>query len=340
MNRLWLIFIAIIIGLTFLQCSNSSVEPGHNTPRELTTAEKSLAGSGNLFGFKLFNEIARQEKDKNLFISPLSVSMALGMAYNGASGSTQEAIQKTLELSGLSLQQVDDSYKSLIDLLKGLDDKVIFQIGNSIWYREGLNVENEFVDLNKSYFDATVTPLNFDDPTAAPIINGWVDKSTNGKIPNIVSSPIDPSLVMFLINAIYFKGTWTYQFDKNATSDDLFIESDGSKTPCKMMHQKGEFQYSENSQFQSVNLPYGNERFSMIVILPQKQIPIDSVIAQINEQNWEKWTNSFSRQKGALYFPKFTMSYDTELKSVLQALGMGIAFDPNSGRLYPHPQGR
>ncbi len=329
MNKLWIIIVAVLLILAFLQCSNSSVEPGRNVARELTIAEKSLSGSGNLFGFKFFKEVARQEKDKNLFISPLSVSMALGMAYNGASGNTQEAIQKTLELSGLSLQEVNESYKSLTELLRGLDDKVIFQIGNSIWYRQGLNVEKGFIDLNQTYFNASVTPLDFNDPSAAPTINGWVDKSTNGKIKEIVDSPIDPSLVMFLINAIYFKGTWTYQFDKKATSDDFFTISDGSKKPCKMMFQKGDFQYSENPQFQSVDLPYGNGKFSMIVILPQKQIPVDSLIMQFDRENWEKWTAGFSPQKGELSFPRFTMSYDAELKSVLQALGMGIAFDPD-----------
>jgi serpin B len=140
--------------------------------------------------------------------------MALGMTYNGANGSTKEAMEKTLELSGLTLQEVNESYKNLIKLLTNLDPKVKFQIANSIWYREMFPVEDEFVDINKTYFDAEVRGLDFSNPKASNIINGWVNEKTNGKIEKIVDDVINPLTMMFLINAIYFKGTWTYQFDE------------------------------------------------------------------------------------------------------------------------------
>ena len=206
--------LVLFIGLSFILCSNNPV--AHEV-RELTDFEKRLVEADNTFGFKLFKEINKQDVNKNLFISPLSVSMALGMTLNGANNETQEAMENTLEFHNMTTDDINQSYKSLIQLLRNLDSKVIFQIANSIWYRQGMVFEQAFIDRNKSYFDAVVRALDFNDPGSADIINAWVDDNTHGKITEIVDKPIDPLTVMFLINAIYFKGTWTYEFDKDLT---------------------------------------------------------------------------------------------------------------------------
>jgi serpin B len=292
-------------------------------------AERSLVGSDNNFGFKLFKEIVKEEKHKNIFISPLSVAMALGMTYNGANGSTQEAMQKTLELSGLTLQEINESYKSLIELLTNLDPKVKFQIANSIWYREMFPVEAEFIDINKIYFDAQVSGLDFSAPNASKIINGWVNEKTNGKIKEIVDDPINPLTMMFLINAIYFKGIWTSEFDESQTQDDMFTLPDGSKKPCKMMTQESEFQYFENDDFQAIDLPYGDGNFSMTILLPRLEKDVDSLVAELNQETWNLWMNSFQKRELTVQLPKFTLEYELTLNDVLGALGMEIAFNPN-----------
>lgn len=326
-NFILVFCICVCICVICMQCSNNHISPHDTPPRELTAAEKRLVESDNNFGLKLFKEIIKEEGDKNVFISPLSVSMALGMTYNGADGSTREAMQTTLELSGLTIQEVNESYKSLLELLAELDPKVIFQIANSIWYRQGFPVEDEFINLNKTYFNALVRGLNFNDPNASNIINGWVDENTNGKIKEIVDDPIDPAIIMFLINAIYFKGTWTYEFDESKTKDDLFNLPDGSQKPCKMMVQKGFFQYFENSDFQAIDLPYGDGDFSMTIFLPRPQKDIDALIAEFNQENWEQWISSFSKHKlDYLQLPRFTLEYELTLNDVLKALGMEIAF--------------
>lgn len=333
------LLLCIYIGV--LGCSKHSVSPNPRSWRELTVSEKRLVESDNKFGLKLFKEIIKEEKDKNVFISPLSVSMALGMTYNGANGSTQEAMQKTLELNGLTIQEVNESYKSLIELLSGLDPKVRFQIANSIWYRQEYSFEKEFIDLNKKYFNAEVRGLNFADPNAVKIINGWVDKSTNGKIKEIVDPPIDPLTVMFLINAIYFKGFWTYQFDKKLTKDNWFTLPDSSKKACKMMVQGGEFQYFENADFQAIDMPYGDGDFSMTIFLPNLNVDIDSLIAEFNQENWDLWINSFSKHEVIIEFPKFTLEYELKLNDVLKTLGMAIAFEPDQAdftKMYKGPE--
>jgi serpin B len=304
--------------------------------RQLTVSEQSLVKSDNEFGLKLFQKVVEQEGEKNIFISPLSVSMALGMTCNGANGSTKEAMENTLELSHLTIQQINESYKTLIELLTSLDSKVTLDIANSIWYRQEFTFEPEFIDLNKTYFNAEVSGLNFNDPNSVGIINNWVDKNTNGRITEVINS-INPLDVMFLINAIYFKGTWTYEFDKDLTKDDWFYLSTGSEVACKMMEQKGDFQYFANADFEAADLPYGDGYFSMTIILPKPGTNIDDIIARFTPDDWEEWMSGFKKQGLVVQMPKFKLQYKLSLIPTLSALGMEIAFTDQADftRMYP-----
>ena len=328
MQKLSNLLIVTITCMAFMQCSDSSINPDVGIIRDLTSSEVKLKESSNQFGMKLFRKIVENEQNKNIFISPLSVSMALGMTYNGADSTTLEAMHETLEYGDLNINEVNESYQSLIKLLTELDPKVIFDIANSIWYREGFSVENDFLNINQTYFNAVVRALDFNSDDAADIINAWVDENTKGKIKEIVGKPIDPLTVMFLINAIYFKGTWTYEFDEENTRDDTFFLPDGSEKECKMMSHKNDHNYFENEQFQAIDLPYGNAEFSMTIFLPKPGINIDSLIAQFSNDSWNSWISSFSSQEVNLYLPKFKMEYEISLNNVLCALGMSIAFDP------------
>jgi serpin B len=184
--------LTLVLAALLVRCSDDAVGPPAEItelPRDLTAAEQELIQSDNAFGLKLLREIhAQEDAGKSLFISPLSVAMALGMTYNGAVGATYEAMQETLELQGLSLEEVNQSYRSLIDLLAGLDPTVEWLLGNSIWYREGFEVQPEFLQVNQVYFDAEVTALNFASPDAAPTINNWVSEKTNGRIEETIRS--------------------------------------------------------------------------------------------------------------------------------------------------------
>ena len=318
----------ILAGLTLWQCSDNSGAPTSSPPavqRELTPAEKSLVTADNAFGLKLFREILRDQPDTNVFISPLSVAMALGMTYNGADGTTREAMQQTLELSGLTLEEINQSYQSLIDLLTRLDPLVVFKIANSIWYREGYSVKADFIDRNETYFDAVVREMNFSSPDALATINGWVQDNTNGKIEKIVEE-FDPRLVMMLINAIYFKGTWTYQFEPKNTKDDVFHNTASSTVPCRMMEQEGDLAIFRNGAFTAVDLPYGDELFSMTIILPHQSTDLDSLLNEFTPENWAAWMGYFAVQETPLFMPKFKTEYELKMNDVLIALGMGVAF--------------
>ncbi len=320
--------VAGLCGLLILVCcSDKSTPPPTPTPaRDLTVAEKELVTSGNKFGLKLFREIVAQEGDKNVFVSPLSVAMALGMTYNGANGATQEAMQNTLELQGMSLEDVNKSYRSVIDLLRGLDSKVVFQIANSIWYRQGFEVESTFVNLNRTYFDAVVQALIFADPSAVVTINDWVNNNTNGKIPKILDE-IPGGTVMYLIDVIYFKGTWKLQFDPKKTAERPFRLPDGSVKSCQMMVMpETDISFFGTDVFSAIDLKYGDGDYSMTILLPNRNMNLDSVMAQLTDENWQTWLGQFRLQNWALQIPKFEIEYDKSLKDVLSALGMGVAF--------------
>ncbi len=326
----------ILTALLQIQCSNSSTDSQNNNPPdpvvnpgELTSAEKGLVEAGNKFGLKLFREIVANEPDTNIFISPLSISMALGMTCNGANGDTREAMKQTLELNGLTLDEINGSYLSLINALSELDPKVLFEIANSIWYREGIKVKDEFINLNKNYFNAEVASLDFSNDESCDIINGWVDSKTHGKILEIIDPPIDPYAIMFLINAIYFKGDWTYQFDSEYTRKLPFYLMNGSGGQCHMMMQQGFYQYYENERFQAIDLPYGDGDYCMTIFLPKTDAGenVNTLAAEFTEENWQNWIGSLSEEEVLISLPKFEIEYGIKLKNALSALGMGIAFD-------------
>lgn len=321
-----LTFLFIFI-FTAIQCiRNHSVEPVAQV-RELTSLEKKLVEKDNSFGWQLFKEVSKNSNNENIFISPLSVSMALGMTYNGAAGETESAMKSTLNFSGMSRQEINESYKSIIDFLSSLDPNVQFELANSIWYRLGFEVEQDFIDLNKNYFNAEVTGLNFSDQNSVNTINSWVNDKTNNKIQKVIDK-IDFQTMMFLINAIYFNGTWVYEFDKDQTKDDFFNLSDSTQVNCKMMQQAGTYKYLSNDKFQAVDLPYGSDKFRMSIFLPKYGNDLNSIVSEFNSQNWKIWTSQFEQKNGSIFLPKFKLEYKITLNEILKAMGMEIAFDP------------
>ncbi len=320
------LFMLLSAALVIHGCELLPPEDEQRQVRALTSAEQQMVDSDNRFGFNLFRAVSRDEGANNIFISPLSVSLALGMTLNGADGETYEAMRQTLERSGLSETEINASYRSLIDLLRGLDPKVVFEIANSIWYRQGFEVEQPFLDANEDYFDSEVRDLDFSDPRSVDVINGWVDEKTHGKIEEILQE-IDPAVVMYLINAIYFNGTWTYEFDPDDTQERPFTNGNGERTDVPMMEQQAELAYFETERFQAVDLPYGDSLYSMSVIVPRDGEDLQSLIDDLDQETWDDWTGRFEATDVSLRLPKFKLEYEKKLNEILGAMGMDIAFD-------------
>ena len=316
----WMALAALVAG-----CSSTVVndEPA----RPLSRVETSIVEADNTFGLRLLRTLNDGNSDSNLFVSPLSVSMALGMTLNGAVGPTRDSMEHTLALNGLTSTEINEAYRSLKSLLTGLDPLVKFSIANSIWYRDGLPVEQEFINTNSTYFDATTSALDFGDADAAARINRWVEENTMGKIKKIAPDPIPHDLVMFLINAIYFKGTWKDRFDTKNTRDANFTTADGSTVPVKMMYQKNAKlrQYSDG-QMKMVELPYGNGKFSMVIAMPNGSQTLDGMISSLDSPTWNTWMSRLHEGEGEIYLPRFSIAWEDSLGSALKKLGMGIAF--------------
>lgn len=318
-----------VLSGALVACGGGPIEPITALPRQLTVGEQKLIATGNQFAFNFFGEVVRQgNPDSNVFVSPLSAAMALGMTYNGARGETQTAMAQTLGLDQLTTQEANQSFQSLIALLRGLDPKVDFRLANSIWYRLGFVPRPEFLDVNRQYFDARVSGLDFASPEAVSTINGWVNDNTNGKIPKIIDG-IDDSLVMFLINAIYFKGAWVYQFDKDQTKSEPFTLRTGAQHDVPMMHRgAAPIRHYLGQGFRVVDLPYGTGAYSMTILLPDLGRDVDSVVAGLSLDQWDAIVSGLAEDSVAMAMPKFKLEWSDSLNGVLSALGMGVAFQP------------
>ncbi|MBW4612508.1 MAG: serpin family protein [Desmonostoc vinosum HA7617-LM4] len=296
-------------------------------PKKTVNSETKIVDANNRFGFKLFSEIQKSDSyKKNVFISPSSVAIALAMTYNGASGSTQQAMAKTLELQGMSLQEINSAYASLKQLLENPDSKVQLTIANSLWANQDVRFQPDFLQITQDFFKAKVTNLNFKDPAAPNTINNWVKENTRGKINQIVET-IEPNQVLFLINAIYFKGSWSNEFDKKQTAPHPFYLTSGQQKQHPMMSQKGDYRYYENEQFQAVSLPYGTDgKVSFYIFLPKKNSNLKAFHQNLNFERWEKWMTQFKKRAGFIRLPRFKTDYDITLNDTLKALGMEEAF--------------
>jgi serpin B len=202
---------------------------------------------------------------------------------------------------------------------------VLLEIANSIWYRQGLTVLQEFVTTNQQYYDARVSSLDFDDAGAPGVINGWVSDKTQDKIKKIVEE-IKPLTVMYLINAIYFKGIWQTEFKKENTSDGPFYLNTGSPVAVPVMKQTTTLRYTSNDLFSMAELPYGQGNFSMLVMLPQTGLSPDNIVSELTPGNWDTWMGELTERNVDLKLPKFMFEYKNELNKELEAMGMGIAF--------------
>ncbi len=325
-----------LLAVWLVGCGGDPFRPGaveeiESLPRDLSRAEQSLIAADNAFGLRLFREVVEQDGGGNVFISPLSVAMALGMTYNGAAGATRDSMQAALALEGLSLVEVNESYRDLIDLLVGLDPSVEFLLANSIWLREGFPAEASFLETNREYFDAQVAALDFDAPSAVPTINGWVSDQTNGRIDTIVEPPIDASTVMFLINAIYFNGSWTARFDPDLTRDGTFRLAAGGEKRVRMMSHSEPIELRQygDGQLQAIDLTYGGKAYSMTILLPRQASGTMDLVASLDADRWEAIVSGLGGSEAMVVMPKFRLEYELELQDALTALGMGVAFDPN-----------
>jgi serine protease inhibitor len=328
MKKIIKIIVSVAAILTVTACEKNADNVGDNKiPVDKSTEE--LIKSDNEFGIDLFKKILDyQDPDSNVMISPISAALALAMTYNGADNDTKTAMELALKKEGFATGEINKMYKDLIAALVSVDPDVTLNIANSIWYRNTFAVEQDFIGTNQEFYDAEVQALDFGAPAAKDIINGWVEEKTNDKIKDIIKE-ISPATVMFLINAIYFNGTWTFEFDKDYTSDNEFYLSGGGVIQVPTMHLTADIMYADNNMFSAAELFYGDGNYSMVILLPDNGKTVDDIIDGLTVDTWDEWTAAFSEAKVSVGLPKFKFEFGDSLNKPLIDMGMGVAFNPD-----------
>ena len=295
-------------------------------PVELKKAEK--VARDNAFTFDLLRAVRKHSTDANVFISPLSVSMALNMTLNGAVGATADEMRTALRESGYSTADINAYSRELREALLRADPKTTIGIANSIWYRQGATVKAPFLEANRTFYDAEVQALDFFSPSATATINGWCAQKTHNKIKEIVKQ-VDPTTFMYLINAVYFKGAWTTRFEKKNTRSGDFRRADGSTQTVQMMNLMDTFRCASGDVCDYLEMDYGNHAFSMVIMLPKDGKTTQDVIATMDGKKWADAMQSLTLKEIRVLLPRFKAECEYPMhKYILPDMGMKIPFNP------------
>ena len=295
-------------------------------PIELTLRQREKSSVDNSFSFRMFKEVSALATIPNTFFSPLSLNMALGMLYNGAAGDTRTEMAEVLGLADFTETEVNEYYQKMSQALLDIDPLTDISMANSIWYRSGYPVKQTFIDVNKKYFDAIVQALDFNRLDAADIINQWCAGQTKDRIKEIIESPIDPNVVMYLINALYFKSKWQYEFDKANTKQDDFSLAGNRTKKVNMMEQTTVLPYYADQNLRCVEMPFGNQAFSMVAILPGGDMDLDGLIDYLDSETWQNVVNNLWEQNIWLKLPRFKIECEIDLNNPVKNAGMKRIF--------------
>ena len=299
---------------------------------KLTRAEQEMVSSSNDFAFNLFREA--QEPKKSLILSPISITYALGMLNNGAAGETQQQINKVLGFSETGADGINDFCYKMLQRAATLDEQTKVLIADNIYMNKGYELLPEFKSKAKTFYDADAETRDFNDGKTRDVINQWGSDHTEGMIKEVLKEEeFNPDFVSYLLNAIYFKGTWQYKFDKELTTKELFLTSDilSEAVEVPMMHQTAEFEYAETDEYKALRLPYGNGSFLLTVILPKvaasgNEEPLVMDVSSI--ETWQQVNQKMSATHVDVALPRFESDTDIDLIPIMEKLGMTRAFMP------------
>lgn len=304
----------------------------------LTQEQKELTRSCNDFAFNLLRSIDRHEGDgKNRFVSPIGVGYVLGMLHAGAADETRQQINQVAGWQGMTPEMVNFYYQKMSEGLPKVDKSVALRIANAIYLNSasGYRLQSDFQNAMQTYYRAQLKTLDYTKPASLNEINNWCSQQTDNMIPKALDN-LDPKAVSTLINAIYFKATWTDRFDPKDTKDMPFTCSDGSTLTLPMMHRLGLIRYAENDLFRMIRLPYGNDGWSMRVLLPAEGKTVDDIVENLKADSFDKnQLNDYGSVKVDILLPRFVNDSKMDLRSVLSQMGMARAFDTKNAQ-FPH----
>ncbi|MDD5530809.1 MAG: serpin family protein [bacterium] len=308
-----LFFVALITGNVF----------SDNTP----VPRKDLLATANK-GFALDLYANLKNNEGNLLFSPYSISTALAMTYAGAKGNTKTQMAKVLHFGFLDSASLHPAFKDLIAETQSKNKNYRLNIANALWGQKGYKFLDEFLKVTKINYGAGLKKVDFGNTESArKTINNWVEKQTKNKIKDLIKPGfLNADTRLVLTNAIYFKGNWVNEFDKNETKKAPFYVKPGKEVQVRMMSQKENFNFIETDNFQTIELPYKGGNLSMFVILPKKIDGLAELENAIVFDSLNKWIVSLQNQEVSVYFPQFKMTSEFSLAEVLTSMGMSDAF--------------
>ncbi len=292
-----------------------------------TPVDPAVVTADNTFGLNLLQTLIQASPSTNIAISPTSAAMALQIVYNGAAGTTQTDMAQTLQLGGMGVSQLNDDNAALLASLLNPDPQVTLTVANSLWVDLSSSpVSTAFESTDQTYYGAEIGDL-----AGAPAdVNAWGNTQTNGLIPQILPPNTNLSdVIAILANVVYFKGTWEYAFDPSQTKTAPFTLADGTQTSVNMMSQTNvTLSMMSGTNFTAVELPYGQGRLSMIVVLPNAGVDFDTFMSTLTAADIQSWVGEMvSTSSVDLSLPRFTTSFGQSLVAPLTTLGMGVAFE-------------
>ena len=332
-TNVMLLLAFLLTGLLSCQQSNDDDSQEIREPKSIVLPDYAteVLTKSNHFGISLFTEVAGEEQ-KNMMLSPLSANIALNMAMNGAGGNTFTQMRDMLGYNNLTQEEINELYQTLVEQLLEADNKVTLNLANAMFYRNGFPVKPSYKEAMQTDYQADIEGLDFSDVVnTLKRINGWASDHTNGKIDKVLNE-ISGAAVMFLLNAVYFKGDWTQQFEKDATKDLPFTLSNGESIDVPTMSGKIPLRRYNGNGFSAYELSYGRDNFAMDLILPDQSLP--GMLPVFTGETYEEITSGLDQQEDKMEYnvllPKFKFKYEKKLNESLTNLGMQDAFSPNA----------
>lgn len=292
----------------------------------LSDEQRSIVDKNNGFALNLFHEISGFDSK---VVSPMSISYLMGMLANGADGQTREEILKTIGCEGVSAEDLNVLYKMMLQKANSLDKQTTVNIANYIALNKQYQLKKTFAGIMKNDYQAGVENLDFASSASVKHINQWCNKQTNGMIPSIISQ-LDANAVSCIMNAIYFKGTWTDKFDKKNTKLEAFQGYTRDIKKAQMMHRQAKYQYADGAGYSAVRIPYGNRSYEMVVLLPNQGSSIDEMMKKVDVKSLAELRDKMDECMVDLKLPRFSTELSLPLNGIISKLGAPSMFGGNA----------
>jgi len=326
------IFMKLVTGLFAGIFGISTLMAQSTASAQMSPAATNIVAGGNAFALDLYAQLKAREG--NLFFSPYSISTCLGMVYLGAHGDTGDEMAETLHWK-VSPAEIAAPMGELRTALNAVQQEkgIELNTANGLWAQQGHPFLPTFLEAAQNSFGAVVKQVDFKTQAepARMKINGWVSDQTKGKIKDLLAPGVlTPATRLVLVNAIYFKGRWTFPFNKKKTADAPFTTASGQSVQARMMNLEAHFNYTGTDNLQLLELPYtsgdNSNPLSMIILLPKKADGLAQLESSFKTRALDNWLTQMRSEKVRVFLPKFTTTAEFSLGDTLSKMGIRDAF--------------